>query len=53
MVKFGHSVSYLFGRLVNYSAFQFSIYSAVWIRPSVPARFLLIIGFKQCDQVFR
>ena len=38
MVKFGRSVSYLFGRLVNYSAFQFSIYSAIWIRPSVPVR---------------
>ena len=38
MVKFGRSVSYLFGPLVNYSAFQFSIYSAVWIQPSVPVR---------------
>ena len=35
MVIFGRSVFYLFGRLVNNSAVQFSIFSAVWIRPYV------------------
>ena len=35
LVKFGCSVLYLFGRLVKYSAVQFSIYSAVRIWPTV------------------
>ena len=39
MVIFGRSVFYLFGRLVNNSAVQFSIFSAVWIRPYVEVRF--------------
>ena len=38
MVKFGQSVFYLLGRLVKYSAVPFSIYSAVWIRPSGQVR---------------
>ena len=45
MVEFSRSVSYLFGRLVNYSAFQFSIYLAVWIRPSVPVRLITLVYF--------
>ena len=45
MVIFGRSVFYLFGRLVNNSAVQFSIYSAVWIRPYVEVR---IWGGKKC-----
>ena len=43
LVKFGRSVFYLFGRLVKYSAVQFSIYLVVWIRPTVQVRFLLQI----------
>ena len=35
LVKLGRSVLYLFGRLVKYSAVQFSVYSTVWIRPTV------------------
>ena len=38
LVKFGRSVLYLLGRLVKYSAVQFSIYSALWIRPTVHVR---------------
>ena len=33
LVKFGHSVLYLFGCLIKNLAVRFSIYSAVWIRP--------------------
>ena len=36
MVKFGLTVFYLFGLPVNFSAFQFSIFSAFQIWPSVP-----------------
>ena len=35
------NVFYLFCRLVNNSAVQFSIFSAVWIRPYVEVRFTL------------
>ena len=64
MVKFGRSVSYLFGLLVNYSAFQFSIYSVLRIWSNVPVRaiyewslnnmvviFLLIYGWVQFKHV--
>ena len=33
LVQFGHSVLYIFVRLVTNSVVWFSIYSAVWIRP--------------------
>ena len=42
MVKFGLLVFYLFGLSVNFSAFQFSIYSALWIHPNVPVCHYLV-----------
>ena len=35
---FGHPVFYVLGPLVKNWAVQFSIYLAVWIRPTVPVR---------------
>ena len=39
MVIFGPSVFYLFGSLGIFSAAQFPIFSALWIRPYGPVRF--------------
>ena len=45
MVIFGPLVFCLFGPSVKFSAVQFSIYSAVWIRPTVQVRwFFLKLG---------
>ena len=59
MVIFGRLVFYLFGRLVNNSAIQFSIFSAIWIRPYVEVRsvlfeekllfFVLRKGWQHCN----
>ena len=38
---------YLIGRLVKYSAVQFSAYSAVWIRPTVQGRNYRLLNCKQ------
>ena len=53
MVKFSRSFYYLFGCLVNYSAFQFSIYSAIWIRPSVPVRNFFVSFIQRCVLKFQ
>ena len=42
-VKFSPWVFYLFGLSVIFSAVKFSIFYAVWIRPTGPVRFKLII----------
>ena len=54
MVKFGLPVLELFGLPVKNSAFQFSNFSAFWIRPNGPVRIKRTFGklYKIWDSVY-